>query len=30
MSQGCIRLLNEDVEEIFKIVRLGTPVSIVE
>ena len=29
-SQGCVRLLNEDVEEIFKIVTLGTPVSIVE
>ncbi len=29
-SQGCVRLLNEDVEQLFKIVTIGTPVSIVE
>jgi lipoprotein-anchoring transpeptidase ErfK/SrfK len=29
-SQGCVRMLNEDVEELFKIVTIGTPVMIVE
>lgn len=29
-SAGCIRLLNEDVEEIFQIVPIGTEVTIVE
>jgi lipoprotein-anchoring transpeptidase ErfK/SrfK len=29
-SQGCVRMLNQDVEELFKIVTIGTPVSIVE
>lgn len=29
-SQGCVRLLNEDVEQLFKIVSIGTPVRIVE
>ncbi len=29
-SQGCIRMLNKDVEELFKIVTIGTPVMIVE
>lgn len=28
-SQGCVRMLNEDVEELFSIVTLGTPVRIV-
>jgi lipoprotein-anchoring transpeptidase ErfK/SrfK len=28
-SQGCVRMLNEDVEELFKIVTTGTPVRIV-
>ncbi|MDP8248020.1 MAG: L,D-transpeptidase family protein [Candidatus Tritonobacter lacicola] len=30
MSAGCIRLLNEDVEELFMIIPLGTPVTIVD
>lgn len=29
-SAGCIRMLNEDVEELFKIVPSGTPVTVVE
>lgn len=29
-SAGCVRLLNADVEELFVIVPLGTPVTIVE
>jgi lipoprotein-anchoring transpeptidase ErfK/SrfK len=29
-SQGCVRMYNHDVEELFKIVTLGTPVRIVE
>lgn len=29
-SAGCVRLLNEDVEELFMIVPLGTPVTIVD
>ena len=29
-SNGCIRMLNEQVEEVFRIVPLGTPVEIVE
>lgn len=28
-SQGCVRMLNDDVEELFKIVTIGTPVRIV-
>lgn len=27
-SQGCIRMLNEDVEELFDIIPVGTPVTI--
>ena len=27
-SAGCVRMLNEDIEELFNIVTLGTPVSI--
>lgn len=30
VSQGCIRMLNEDVEELFKIVPVGTKVKIIE
>jgi len=30
VSQGCIRMNNEDVEEIFKIVPIGTPVKLIE
>ena len=30
VSQGCIRLHNADVEELFKIVPVGTPVKIIE
>jgi len=29
-SQGCVRMLNAEVEQLFKIVTFGTPVSIVE
>ncbi len=29
-SAGCIRLLNEDVEEIFKIVPMGTKVTVID
>ena len=29
-SAGCVRMLNPQVEEIFKIVTIGTPVTIVE
>jgi len=29
-SAGCVRLLNPDVEELFLIVPMGTPVTIVE
>lgn len=28
-SAGCIRMYNEDVEELFSLVRVGTPVSLV-
>lgn len=30
VSQGCIRMLNEEVEELFKIVPVGTKVKIIE
>jgi len=30
VSQGCIRMNNEDVEELFKIVPIGTPVKLIE
>lgn len=30
VSRGCIRMHNEDVEELFKIVPIGTKVSIIE
>ena len=30
VSKGCIRLLNDDVEELYKIVMIGTPVTIIE
>ena len=29
-SQGCIRMVNEDVEELYEIVSVGTPVTIIE
>ena len=29
-SQGCIRLINEDVEELFIILPAGTPVQVTE
>ncbi|MBI2792739.1 MAG: L,D-transpeptidase family protein [Gammaproteobacteria bacterium] len=28
-SHGCIRMLNEDVEQLFKMVQVGTPVNII-
>lgn len=28
-SHGCIRMLNEDVEKLFKMVQVGTPVNII-
>jgi len=30
LSAGCIRMLNRDVEELYTIVPVGTPVKIVE
>ena len=30
VSHGCIRMLNEDVEELFDVVSIGTPVSITD
>ncbi len=30
VSEGCIRMFNEDVEELFEMVRVGTPVRIVQ
>ena len=29
-SNGCIRMLNEQVEELFRIIPLATPVEIIE
>lgn len=29
-SEGCIRMHNHDVEELFKLARIGTPVEIIE
>lgn len=29
-SHGCIRLYNEDIEELFRLVQVGTPVSVVQ
>ncbi|NLC76155.1 MAG: L,D-transpeptidase [Clostridia bacterium] len=29
VSNGCIRMYNHDVEEVFRLVRIGTPVIIV-
>jgi lipoprotein-anchoring transpeptidase ErfK/SrfK len=30
VSHGCIRMLNDDVIELFELVDVGTPVEIVE
>lgn len=30
VSDGCIRMFNEDVEELFEMIRMGTPVKIVQ
>ncbi len=30
VSAGCIRMFNEDIEELFELVRVGTPVIIVQ
>lgn len=30
VSKGCIRMFNQDVEELFEVVAVGTPVAIVE